>query len=110
MDKTIRMWAIKNAKALKVFKGHVGGVECLQVANNHIFSGSYDKTIRIFCIASEECIQVLSGHTDGIYCLKVFNNFLFSGSGDKSIRVWDIKSVVANKKKYPWWKETALCC
>ena len=68
----------QTAKTVKVFRGHSGGIECLQVENGFCFSGSYDKSIRCFNVKTAECIAIFEGHTDGgklvsmpSYCLSL---------------------------------------
>ena len=46
---------------ISVLEGHAGGVYCLTIWNNHLYSGSYDNTIRVWD-TNHECIAVLKGH------------------------------------------------
>jgi F-box and WD-40 domain protein CDC4 len=63
---------IKTGKTTKIFRGHQGGVECLQVTRGICYTGSYDKSIRAFDIKTGDCLAIFEGHTDGIYCLKIY--------------------------------------
>ncbi|KAK4941440.1 hypothetical protein LTR66_014806 [Elasticomyces elasticus] len=73
----------------RVLKSHTNGVQCLQLRDNILATGSYDCTIKIWDLDKGVVIRTLAGHTMEVRCLQLDNNKLISGSMDKSIKVWN---------------------
>ena len=76
---------------MHVFKGHKNIVNCIDVIDTDLFSGSWDMTIIQWSRATGEPVHIYKGHTDGVQCLQYQNDLLYSGSMDKTIRVWSTK-------------------
>ena len=74
---------------LKIFRGHLNGVMCLQFDDSVLITGSYDTTIKVWDMATGEEIRSLEGHTSGVRCLQFDDSKLISGSIDKTIKIWD---------------------
>ena len=74
---------------LKIFRGHVNGVMCLQFDDSVLITGSYDTTIKVWDIATGEEIRTLEGHTSGVRCLQFDDSKLISGSIDATVKIWD---------------------
>ena len=74
---------------LKIFRGHLNGVMCLQFDDSVLITGSYDTTIKVWDIATGEEIRTLEGHTSGIRCLQFDDSKLITGSIDETVKIWD---------------------
>jgi F-box/WD-40 domain protein 7 len=66
--------------------GHSDAVRALAVANERLFSGSYDGTVKVWDVAALECLQTLAGHTGPVRTLVYSGGHMFSGSYDKTVR------------------------
>lgn len=66
--------------------GHSDAVRALAVANDRLFSGSYDGTVKVWDVKSMECLQTLAGHTGPVRTLVYSGGHMFSGSYDKTVR------------------------
>ena len=66
--------------------GHSDAVRALAVANERLFSGSYDGTVKVWGVSSMECLQTLAGHTGPVRTLVYSGGHMFSGSYDKTVR------------------------
>ena len=75
--------------SMKIFKGHVNGVMCLQFDDNILATGSYDSTIKIWDIHTGEELRTLKGHGSGIRALQFDDAKLISGSLDCTLKVWN---------------------
>lgn len=75
--------------SMKIFKGHVNGVMCLQFDENILATGSYDSTIKIWDIHTGEELRTLRGHGSGIRALQFDDTKLISGSLDCTLKVWN---------------------
>ena len=84
---------------IATLRGHTGGVSCLTLHENKLYSGSWDKTIHIWNTETHEEIAILRGHTDRVQCLTLHENKLYSGSGDKTIRIWKVGEIESNSRK-----------
>ena len=62
-------------------------VRALAVANDRLFSGSYDGTVKVWDVKTMECLQTLAGHTGPVRTLVYSGGHMFSGSYDKTVRL-----------------------
>ena len=67
--------------------GHTDAVRALAVANDRLFSGSYDGTVKVWDGKTMECLQTLAGHTGPVRTLVYSGGHMFSGSYDKTVRL-----------------------
>jgi len=95
LDKTAKLWALKNNKLLNTFTGHIDYINCVKSLNaqQHGLTGSTDRTIREWdyntktmvrkfnCISachslaiSQDDSYILSGHMDGTVKLWASND------------------------------------
>lgn len=65
--------------------GHSDAVRALAVANERLFSGSYDGTVKVWDVRTMECLQTLAGHTGPVRTLVYSGGHMFSGSYDKTV-------------------------
>ncbi len=65
--------------------GHSDAVRALAVANDRLFSGSYDGTVKVWDVKTMECLQTLAGHTGPVRTLVYSGGHMFSGSYDKTV-------------------------
>ena len=54
---------------MKTLTGHSDAVRALAVADNRLFSGSYDGTVKVWDTDELTCLQTLSGHTGPVRTL-----------------------------------------
>ena len=66
--------------------GHTDAVRALAVANNRLFSGSYDGTVKVWDVDTLVCLKTLAGHTGPVRTLVYSGGHMFSGSYDKTVR------------------------
>lgn len=66
--------------------GHTDAVRALAVANNRLFSGSYDGTVKVWDVDTLACLKTLAGHTGPVRTLVYSGGHMFSGSYDKTAR------------------------
>lgn len=83
-----RNWR-NNIFKLKTFKGHVGGVTCLQFNHRYLMTGLYDKTIKVWDVNSGELLNTLEGHTAGLRALVFDDQKLITAGLDHSVKVWN---------------------
>ena len=86
MDKTIKIWSLKDGKLLQTLYGHVKGVWCLRFITRFLLcSGSYDSTIKIWNVKDGTCSRTLLSHTGPVWCLCRSENIIVSASQDKTV-------------------------
>lgn len=106
LDKKIRMYSILNTKLVKVFKGHMSGVNSLTFINQENFvSGSDDCSLLVWDVRKTVPITTLKGHTKNVNSVKALKNGFASCSEDNSVRIWsrDLKLVeVLNLQGRVW--------
>lgn len=81
------------------FRGHMGGITCIHLADPTLVSGSMDKTLRQWDVASGRCRQTLDVQEAGIpWCLQHFDAALATGTDDGLVRLWDLRSGAVVRK------------
>ena len=78
----------------RVFKGHRGPVNSVQMRDDLIFSAGGDALVKMWSISSGTCVKDFAGHFRGLACIQLSpdGKTIVSGSNDKQIRVWDVES------------------
>lgn len=80
------MQAVKLRLSFGGRAGHTDAVRALAVANNRLFSGSYDGTVKVWDVDTLACLKTLAGHTGPVRTLVYSGGHMFSGSYDKTVR------------------------
>ena len=62
-------------------------MRALAIADNRLFSGSYDGTVKVWDVGSLNCLKTLTGHTGPVRTLVYSGGHMFSGSYDKTVRL-----------------------
>lgn len=101
-DGTIRMWELKAAKCLKIFRGHAGGVRTISVDETATFmySGSSDHTLKMWDLKLQACLRSFQGgHPSAVLDTKLHSggDFLYSCGGGPlggaCIMLWETKGL-----------------
>lgn len=113
-DMTIRQWDLDKRSCVRVFRGHMAGVQVaipsmpgfvhrfIEDSCNSddscgssapvLVSGANDNTIKVWSMQEGKCIRTLFGHTRGVRTLAYDKLRLVSGSLDGSLKLWDIEN------------------
>ena len=92
LDKTIKIWGVKDGKLLRTLEGHSREVTSVVFSpdGSLLASGSWDATIKIWGVEDGKLLKTLEGHSDWVTSV-VFSpdgSLLASGSWDKTIKIW----------------------
>ena len=90
-DRTARIWTSGSefTECVGILRGHEDYINCVQVEENYVITGSADKTVRKWNMASCECVHIYKGHSGLINKIISTGDFIFSSSYDRTIRCWD---------------------
>ena len=80
-------------ECVRTVEGAFSSVYGLEIANNMLFSATFENLIHVLDLSTFRTITQLRGHTGVVYCLCVSNGKLFSGSYDQTIRVWSVDTL-----------------
>ena len=80
-------------ECLRTVEGAFSSIYGLEIANNMLFSATFEHLIHVLDLTTFRPIAQLRGHTGVVYCLCVSNGKLFSGSYDQTIRVWSVDTL-----------------
>ncbi|KAJ3020633.1 SCF ubiquitin ligase complex subunit cdc4 [Thoreauomyces humboldtii] len=106
-DTTINVYDIATGELLHKLEGHEGGVWCLSLYKNTLFSGSTDRTVRVWDVRRGICTHVLRGFGSTIRTMALLvpqlNErtgrmepevpLIVGGSRDATMRIWDVPDV-----------------
>ncbi len=81
--------------------GHTDAVRALAVANNRLFSGSYDGTVKVWDVDTLACLKTLAGHTGPVRTLVYSGGHMFSGSYDKTARARPLACLFCAMSQHP---------
>ena len=76
---------------INTLDGHTGGVYCLTLHENKLYSRG-EETIHIWNTETYEEIAILRGHTGAVRCLTIHENKLYSRGADSSICIWNTET------------------
>jgi len=89
-DKSIIEWDLDNSSSKKKYLlGHTGWINCIQMEDDTIVSGSSDHTIRSWSLGTGKPKMTYMGHVGSITCLQFNDLNIVSGGVDKTIRKFD---------------------
>jgi len=93
-DCTVRLWFLKSASCVFVYKFHTFPVWSVKFAYQGYYfaSGSADRTACLWCTEYSSPIKILLGHISDVVetCFHPNLHLLFTGSSDHTIRVWEV--------------------
>ncbi|PSN33665.1 Guanine nucleotide-binding protein subunit beta-2 [Blattella germanica] len=95
VDKTCRLWDLREQKPKQTFFGHTSDVNsvCYHPSGQAFATGSEDKTARLYDIRSDQDIATYKppNNTSGFTScgLSLSGRYLLCGSDDSSVHIWD---------------------
>ena len=90
-DNNINIYDINSKQKIGQCKGHKGGINCIEVEEEVIYSGSSDCKAIAWSLFTGKRIQQYRGHKRSIECLIVKKDTMYTGSADYTVRSWNIK-------------------
>lgn len=95
-DHTVRLWSVKDAQNLVVYKGHNYPVWDVKFSplGYYFASGSNDRTARLWSTERIYPLRIFAGHLSDVDVVDFHPNcnYLVTGSTDKTVRLWDVQS------------------
>ena len=92
LDKTAKLWALKNNKLINTFTGHIDYINCVKTFNakQHGLTGSSDRTIREWDFTNKKMVRRFSC-ISACHCLAISpdDSCIYSGHMDGTVKVWD---------------------
>eukprot|EP01080_Neovahlkampfia_damariscottae_P005601 gene5601-9418_t len=98
----VEIWDFKNQNLKHTLIGHSKGVNCVQLVDKKIVSGSFDSLIKIWDIETSKLLSDIDGHlsfgsVNDIQYDSIKNILVSSGSG-KHMFIWDMKTTKLIRK------------
>ena len=91
-DNTLRLWNLRTGMCLKVFSGHLNGInDAIFTSVSTILSASDDTTVKLWDIANAITLMTYVGHKKSVTSLAMSSDStrLFTGSEDKTVKIWN---------------------
>jgi WD40 repeat protein len=91
-DHTVRVWSVKDGRAVHIMSGHEHFVRQVGVAAGRIVSASQDGTVRVWDLATGAGRQVLRNHTADVMAVAISadGRTAASSSMDNTVLVWNL--------------------
>jgi hypothetical protein len=91
LDKTAKLWALKNNKLLNTFTGHIDYINCVKSLNaqQHGLTGSTDRTIREWDYNTKTIVRKFNC-ISACHSLAIApdDSFILSGHVDGTVKLW----------------------
>jgi hypothetical protein len=91
LDKTAKLWALKNNKLLNTFTGHIDYINCVKSLNaqQHGLTGSTDRTIREWDYNTKTMVRKFNC-ISACHSLAIApdDSFILSGHVDGTVKLW----------------------
>jgi WD40 repeat protein len=91
LDKTAKLWALKNNKLLNTFTGHIDYINCVKSLNaqQHGLTGSTDRTIREWDYTTKTMVRKFNC-ISACHSLAIApdDSFILSGHKDGTVKLW----------------------
>lgn len=115
LDKTVKIWNIRDGRCVRTLKDHADGVFGVAYsANGKMFaSGSADRSVKVYSLPDYRLLGVLNAHQEGVTRIAFHPNgrLLASASSDKTIRLWSLaKFPVENPERVQYEDATFSAC
>ncbi|XP_048870269.1 F-box and WD repeat domain containing protein 10B [Brienomyrus brachyistius] len=92
-DLTIRCWSLQTGLCMKVYFGHTGTVNCLDLQEDLLVSGAKDCKVKVWNLHTGKCYKKLKFHHDKpILCVKIQKNLVLSGCDQGLLKVGDLET------------------
>uniref|UniRef100_A0A0A9YHX5 Transducin beta-like protein 3 n=2 Tax=Lygus hesperus TaxID=30085 RepID=A0A0A9YHX5_LYGHE len=96
MDKTTKLWDLKNLSPLGTLKGHRRGVWSVVFSpfDQVVLTCSADTTLKIWSISDLSCLKTLEGHEASVIRAAFLNSGfqIVSAGGDGLLKLWSLKT------------------
>ena len=95
LDRTVRLWDIREGTCLKTLHAHASGVGAVTFApeGDTLASGSNDYSVRLWDVYEGKSLKTLRGHTSEVLSVAFCRTgkTLVSGSNDYTVKLWDVR-------------------
>ncbi|MBN3307591.1 FBW10 protein, partial [Amia calva] len=92
-DLSIRCWNLKTGVCMKIFRGHLGTINCLDLHGNRLVSGAKDCKVKVWNVLTGKSFSKLKfKHQDPVMCVKIDKSCVVSSCRRGLIKVWHIES------------------
>ncbi|MBN3290916.1 FBW10 protein, partial [Polypterus senegalus] len=97
-DLSIRCWSLATGSCLKIFRGHMGTIHCLDLCGNRLVSGAKDCRVKIWNLETGKSNRKMKfKHQDPIRCVKMDETHVVSACKRGQIKVWHLETATLVK-------------
>ncbi|RXN02136.1 F-box/WD repeat-containing protein 10 [Acipenser ruthenus] len=90
-DLSIRCWNINSGDCMKILRGHLGTIGCLDLYENSLVSGAKDCKVKVWNILTGNCINRCNfKHKDPIVAVKINREYVLSSCKGGLVKLWHI--------------------
>nr|XP_006635506.1 PREDICTED: CMT1A duplicated region transcript 1 protein isoform X1 [Lepisosteus oculatus] len=92
-DLSIRCWNLQTGACMKIFRGHLGTISCLDLHGNRLVSGAKDCKVKVWnLLTGKNFTKLKFKHQDPILCVKIDKSYVVSGCRKGLVKVWHIET------------------
>ncbi|CAG5904005.1 unnamed protein product [Menidia menidia] len=92
-DASIRGWSLKTYRCEMVLYGHTDTVNCLDIHDDKIVSGSKDHTVKVWSLQTWRPFKNLNfKHQSSVHCVKIDKRTVYSSCGRGVVKIWSMET------------------
>ncbi|KAA0724965.1 F-box/WD repeat-containing protein 10 F-box and WD-40 domain-containing protein 10 [Triplophysa tibetana] len=92
-DLSIRCWNLKTGVCTRIFHGHFGTINCLDLCGERLVSGAKDCRVKVWNLLTGKCIdRLMFKHPKPITCVKIDETVVISSCAGGLVRIWNMES------------------
>ncbi|KAI7796787.1 putative CMT1A duplicated region transcript 1 protein-like, partial [Triplophysa rosa] len=92
-DLSIRCWNLKTGVCTRIFHGHFGTINCLDLCGERLVSGAKDCRVKVWNLLTGKCVDRLKfKHPKPITCVKIDETVVISSCAGGLVRIWNMES------------------
>ncbi|XP_006898634.1 PREDICTED: F-box/WD repeat-containing protein 10 [Elephantulus edwardii] len=88
-DLSIRCWDLKTGNFIRIFYGHQGTINCIDLCKKKLVSGGKDCQVKVWDIDTAKCLKTFK-HKEPILATKINDTYIVSSCEQGMVKVWHI--------------------
>ncbi|XP_008293454.1 F-box/WD repeat-containing protein 10, partial [Stegastes partitus] len=92
-DQSIRCWSLKTDRCEMVLYGHTGTINCLDLHDDRLVSGSKDSLVKVWSLHTGKQFEDFNfKHVSPVQCVKISKTTVYSSCVQGLVKIWSMEN------------------